>query len=78
MRISSKGEVTIPAHVRELAGLQPDTEVHFQVEGDSIRIFPARPPARALCGDELIRSLSGRATVRMSTDQIIALMRGDP
>jgi antitoxin component of MazEF toxin-antitoxin module len=77
VRISPNGEVTIPAHVREQAGLLPDTEVRFHFDGECIRILPVTPPARALYGDELIRSLSGRATTRLSSDQILALMRGE-
>jgi AbrB family looped-hinge helix DNA binding protein len=29
MRITSKGQVTIPAEIRLLAGLQPNTDVEF-------------------------------------------------
>jgi len=36
MRITSKGQVTIPVEVREELGLLPHTEVVFEVEGDSV------------------------------------------
>jgi AbrB family looped-hinge helix DNA binding protein len=44
MRVTAKGQVTIPVEIREKAGLVPGTEVDFEVDGDSVRI--ARPGAR--------------------------------
>jgi AbrB family looped-hinge helix DNA binding protein len=38
MRITSKGQVTIPIEIREKMGLLPDTEVEFQIKGDTVRI----------------------------------------
>ena len=36
MRITSKGQVTIPQAVREHAGLLPNTEVEFVIDGDLV------------------------------------------
>jgi len=41
MRITSKGQVTIPADIREQAGLLPHTEVDFTFDGKVVRIAPA-------------------------------------
>ena len=41
MRITSKGQVTIPAAIREKAGLLPHTEVEFELDGDAVRIVRA-------------------------------------
>ena len=41
MRITSKGQVTIPAEIREKAGLLPNTEVEFKFDGKSVRIVRA-------------------------------------
>lgn len=38
MRITSKGQVTIPLSIREQLGLLPDTEVEFKVDRDAVRI----------------------------------------
>ncbi|HCF56495.1 MAG TPA: AbrB family transcriptional regulator [Myxococcales bacterium] len=75
MRINSKGQVTIPQHVREELGLLPDTEVDFLVEGTSVRIVKAEPKRRESRGQSIVRHLRGRATVSMSTDEIMALTR---
>jgi AbrB family looped-hinge helix DNA binding protein len=41
MRITSKGQVTIPAEIREQAGLLPHTEVEFEFDGKVVRIIRA-------------------------------------
>ena len=77
MRITSKGQVTIPVEIREKAGLLPGTEVDFQLDGGTVRIFKARAPKRETRGQEIVRRLRGSATVKMSTDEIMALTRGE-
>ena len=77
MKITSKGQVTIPIEIREKAGLQPGTEVDFELDGTTVRIVRARTPRRETRGREIVRRLRGSATVRMSTDEIMALTRGE-
>lgn len=75
MRVTSKGQVTIPQEVRERLGLWPHTEVEFVVEGDTAYIRKAAGEQSR--GRELVRHLKGRGTVTLSTDEIMALTRGD-
>ncbi len=75
MRITSKGQVTIPQRIREATGLLPDTEVDFLVDGNEVRIVPAASSPGSSRGDRTVRLLRGSATVRMSTDEILALTR---
>jgi AbrB family looped-hinge helix DNA binding protein len=75
MRITSKGQVTIPAHIRERAGLQPNTEVDFEFDGKVVSIVKARKPKKEGRGARLIAHLRGRGDVKMTTDQIMALTR---
>lgn len=78
MRITSKGQVTIPQAVREQAGLLPQTEVEFVVEGEGVRIVKAdhtRRPSRGTLAVERLRRGAGH--VSMSTDEIMALTRGE-
>lgn len=78
MRITSKGQVTIPQAVREQAGLLPNTDVDFVVEGDVVTIVKAaraKPPTR---GARTVASLqNARRAVRLSTDEILGLTRGE-
>ncbi len=75
MRITSKGQVTIPREVREKLGLRPQTEVEFVVEGNVAYVRKAEGPPRR--GRRLVERMRGRATVKMSTDEIMALTRDE-
>jgi AbrB family looped-hinge helix DNA binding protein len=75
MRITSKGQVTIPLEIREQAGLLPGTEVEFAASGNRVCIRKAKGQRRR--GHALVASLRGRGTVRMTTDQIMRLTRGE-
>ncbi len=75
MRITTKGQVTIPQEIRERFGLLPHTEVRFQVDGD--RVYLEKESQRSTRGSDLVRHLTGRATINMSTDEILALTRGE-
>lgn len=77
MRITSKGQVTTPVAIREKAGLLPHTEVTFELDGDAVRILRARAPQKETRRERAVRLLRGSGTVRMTTDEIITLMRGD-
>jgi AbrB family looped-hinge helix DNA binding protein len=77
MRITSKGQVTIPVEIRERAGLLPGTEVDIELDGSTVRILRAANPRRETRGQRVVRRLWGSGTVRMTTDEIMALMRGD-
>jgi AbrB family looped-hinge helix DNA binding protein len=75
MRITSKGQVTIPIEIREKAGLLPNTEVVFEFDGTSVRILASPSPANDTRGSLVLRRLKGSATVKMTTDQIMAATR---
>jgi AbrB family looped-hinge helix DNA binding protein len=77
MRITSKGQVTIPAEIREKAGLLPQTEVEFHLDGKSVRIVRARSRKTPGRGARVVAHLRGRGDVAMSTDAIMALTRGE-
>jgi AbrB family looped-hinge helix DNA binding protein len=73
MRLTSKGQVTIPLPIRRRLGLLPNTEVEFDVVGQSVRIRKAAKQSR---GRELVEHLRGTGTTGMTTDEIMALTRG--
>ena len=75
MRITSKGQVTIPMHVREQLGLLPHTEVEFEIDGDAVKITKASHQRRSL-GWKIVEHSRGRATSGMTTDQLMKLLRG--
>jgi AbrB family looped-hinge helix DNA binding protein len=74
MRVTTTGQVTIPAEIREQFGFLPDTEVEFVVQGDAVslrRIEPVQPPR----GEQVVSQLRGRASSTLTTDDILALTR---
>jgi AbrB family looped-hinge helix DNA binding protein len=75
MRITSKGQVTIPIEIREKTGLLPNTEVEFELEGKVVRLRRAKASRQGGRGALAVARLRGSATVRMTTDEILALTR---
>ena len=77
MRITTKGQVTIPQDVRERAGLMPGTDVAFEIEEGMVRLVKViGEGGRQTRGQKLVEGLRGRGDFKMSTDEIVALMRG--
>lgn len=74
MRVTSKGQVTIPQEIREALGLLPHAEVEFQLDGDSVRLRKARTGRGR--GSALIGRIRGTAPAGLSTDEIMKLTRG--
>jgi AbrB family looped-hinge helix DNA binding protein len=77
MRITSKGQVTIPVEIREKAGLLPGTEVDFELADDSVRIVRAKAPKGETREERAVRLLRGSGSGKMTTDEIMALTRGE-
>ena len=76
MRITSKGQVTIPQDIRERAGLPPGVEVEFEIGADGIvRLHRKGEQQANEALDEAITRLRGRASRRLTTDEILALTR---
>jgi AbrB family looped-hinge helix DNA binding protein len=75
MHVTAKGQVTIPIEIRKQLGILPDMDVEVEIVGDAVVIRKAKLQGRR--GQAVVRQLRGRATVAMSTDEILALTRGD-
>ena len=77
MKITTKGQVTIPFDIRDRLGLLPHSEVEFHVVGDSVRIRKKKGSkgrgARLL---EIMRR-GPKPMPGMTTDELMALTRGD-
>jgi AbrB family looped-hinge helix DNA binding protein len=77
MRITVKGQVTIPIEMREKLGLLPNSEVEFDLVGDSVRIRKAKSPKSR--GQRMLEAMRKAPKPRsgMTTDQLMALTRGE-
>ena len=71
MRITTKGQVTIPRNIREALGISPETEIDF-IE-DSGRFYIVKTEEPEMTGK--FKKLRGIASAEMSTDEIMSLTR---
>jgi AbrB family looped-hinge helix DNA binding protein len=74
MRVTTKGQVTIPQNIREKLGITPATEVDFVEEKG--RVFLMKRKGKKAATRKFAK-LRGIATVKMTTDEIMALTRAD-
>jgi AbrB family looped-hinge helix DNA binding protein len=74
MKVTTKGQVTIPLEIRERLSIHPGTDVEFAVEGNVVKLVRAK--GSNVRGKRVVERLRGRATVRMTTEEIMALTRG--
>lgn len=74
--VTSKGQVTVPKIVRDYLGLKTGSAVTFErlASGDIV-LRPAKPGKKRR--ESVFGKLRGRATVRMKTEDIMALTRGE-
>jgi AbrB family looped-hinge helix DNA binding protein len=72
MRVTTKGQVTIPQDIREKLGIFPFSEVDFIEEKD--RVYIVKKKGKNTPSGKF-RKLRGTATIKMTTDQIMALTR---
>lgn len=71
MRVTTKGQVTIPQDLRRKYGIDSQTEVEFKEEDDRIILRVIKNSSSSL------RKLVGRGDVRLSTEEILRLTRGE-
>ena len=75
MKVTTKGQVTIPLEIREQLDIQPGSEVEFRIEGNALKVVPIR--RARLRGKRIAEHLRGKGTVRLTTDEIMAMTRGE-
>jgi AbrB family looped-hinge helix DNA binding protein len=74
MKITTKGQVTIPLAIREKMGMHPDSEVVFEVRDNQVILRKSDQGQGRL--DTYLERVRGRASSQLSTDEIMALTRG--
>lgn len=74
MRVTEKGQVTIPKELRDALGIGAGTQVEFERADDTIVIRKA--PGAPTRGSRIGARLRGLGDVEMTTDEIMALTRG--
>ena len=74
MRVTTKGQVTIPQHIREKMMITPSSEIDFVEEADRVYIVKKKDEKDSI---RKFSKLRGIGTVKMTTDEIMALTRAD-
>lgn len=75
MKVTSKGQITIPQEYREQYGLLPHTEVDFIPDVRGLKLVKSK--TKRLRGDRLIEHMRGRGDGKLTTEQIMRLTRGE-
>ena len=76
MKLTSKGQVTIPQLLREKFGLLPATEVAFEESDGGVLIKPAAASRRRQA-ERWLKHARGSATTKLASDEIMRLTRGE-
>ncbi|MEM1377509.1 MAG: AbrB/MazE/SpoVT family DNA-binding domain-containing protein [Pseudomonadota bacterium] len=80
MRVTEKGQVTIPKHIRDKMGIVPGSEVEFVDlgNGEAKVLRKAQPQRDQAAFEEVLNGLAGTADFKgMSTDDYMLLIRGE-
>ncbi len=75
-KLTTKGQVTVPLKVRQHLGVAAGDAVEFRIAADGVvQVVPVARTVHAAPPDRF-GALYGRATVKLSTEEIMALTRG--
>ncbi|HUO10486.1 MAG TPA: AbrB/MazE/SpoVT family DNA-binding domain-containing protein [Phycisphaerae bacterium] len=75
MRVTEKGQVTVPIEFRQKMGILPNSEVEFVLVGKNLVLRKVANQRDR--GRRLISSMRGKAQRKLTTDEIMALTRGE-
>lgn len=76
MRVTEKGQVTIPKELRDALGLGYGSEVEFSRDGSTLLVRKVSN-GKTGRGQDIVARLRGRGDVKMTTEEIMALTRSD-
>ncbi len=76
MRITTKGQVTIPEEIRAKYGFLPCSDVNFIEENGKVYLQPTKNKEKNR-GNRIVTHMRNSATVHMTTDEILKLTRGE-
>ncbi len=75
MKVTEKGQITIPKDLRDALGFGAGSEVEFERAEDGILL--KKVVSTNSRGHQLAERLRGRGDLQLTTDEIMALTRGD-
>ncbi len=76
--LTSKGQVTIPKHIRDTMQLESGCEIEFQVNDQGeIVLHKVEPAARRTRKKDRFEAVRGKADIKWQTHELMALLRGE-
>lgn len=75
--ITSKGQVTVPKHIRDAMHLEPGCSVEFSVDRNGNVVLRKADEDEGRTGPDRFDAVRGKADVKWRTDALMALLRGD-
>ncbi|MCP1200126.1 AbrB/MazE/SpoVT family DNA-binding domain-containing protein [Notoacmeibacter sp. MSK16QG-6] len=82
MRVSEKGQITLPKALRDAAGIAPNSEVRISFEGGRLIVEPTDQANREAIAQRIRRfnkaldALTGTGDPSISTDDVMDATRG--
>jgi len=73
MKVTTKGQVTIPLKIRKLLGIKPNSEVDF-IEKDGMVLLVK---SESRLQENRLEKLRGKLAGKYTTEQIMELTRGE-
>jgi AbrB family looped-hinge helix DNA binding protein len=78
MKVTVKGQVTIPVSLRERFGLNPGTEVEFVAADGVLQVRRRTSREKSTSRSELwLAKAAGSAKTDLTTDELMAITRGE-
>jgi AbrB family looped-hinge helix DNA binding protein len=74
MKVTTRGQVTIPQSIRKQLGIQPGKEVEFKLDGDTVLLILINQAKTHT--QHVVERLRGQGTMKLTTDAIMKLTRG--
>ena len=76
MKLTTKGQVTIPQKVRKHLSLSAHDDIDFVIKGEEV-VLIKNPDSRNHFKDHVNNKMRGKGRIKMTTDEIIQLTRGE-
>jgi AbrB family looped-hinge helix DNA binding protein len=79
MKVTTKGQVTIPQHIRRFLGIVPHSEVDFRIEGESVVLVPINGASdKNMAEFSRFRALRGTKRGELGTEEWTTDTRDSP
>jgi AbrB family looped-hinge helix DNA binding protein len=76
LRVTSKGQVTIPVRIRRKLGIRANTRVDFVEKDGEVVLEVSAPPEGAMAGT-LAEHMAGKWQSELTTEEVMRLTRGE-